>query len=270
MPDSAAVTSFAGQALRALRAALLACLLTPLAASVAAAGSTAAPPWDVAQSALCTTAVQEAERHHHFPPGLLASIAKVESGRPIASTRDIRAWPWSINADGTSLSFDSREQALAWARQGLAGGVRLLDVGCMQVNLQFHPTAFHSLEEAFDPASNVAYAARFLEQLGAETNGDWNRATGMYHSRTPDLAADYRNRVAEMGAGQLAGIGGAEAPYLRALRLPLAGGGVLIVNTHRQPSGHPLHLRSPCEIANVLAPLLHSPPRVSGCGLAAR
>ena len=54
------------------------------------------------------------------------------------------------------------------------------------------------------------------------------------------------------------------------LRLTLAGGGMLVINTHRQPSGRPMHLRSPCEVANILAPLLHSPPRVKGCDLAAR
>lgn len=248
--------------------ALLACLLSPPAAATP-------PPWDVAQSALCTQAVQQAEHAHHFPPGLLAAIAKVESGRPLASTRDIRPWPWTINADGAGLFFDSRDEAIAWARHGLATGVHLLDAGCMQVNLQFHPNAFRSLEEAFDPAANAAYAARFLEQLGAESNGDWNIATGMYHSRTPDLAADYRARVAEMGAGILTGIGGPEPLYQRALRqgtlhLALAGGGMLTVNTRRQPTARPMRLRSSCEVANILAPLLHTAPRVRGCEIAAR
>lgn len=270
MQDSAAVTSFACKALRAVRPAMLAIVMVPLAA---AAGPV--PAWDVTQSALCAAAVQAAERQHHFPPGLLGTIAKVESGRPIATTRDIRAWPWTINADGTGLFFDSRAEAVAWARQGLASGVRLMDVGCMQVNLQFHPAAFRSLEDAFDPTANTAYAARFLEQLGTEANGDWNVATGLYHSHTPELAAGYRARVAEMGAGILTGIGGPEPLYQRALRqgtlhLALAGGGMLVVNTHRQPSGRQARRRSPCEVAHILAPLLHTPPRVSGCALAAR
>ncbi len=235
----------------------------------------AAPAWDVAQAALCTEAVQETEKHHTLPHGLLAAIAKVESGRPIASMGDIRAWPWTINADGAGLFFDSRAAAVAWAKQGLANGVHLMDVGCMQVNLQFHPNAFRSLDEAFDPAANVAYAASFLQQLGTETNGDWNLATGYYHSHTPDLAAAYRNRVAEVGAGILTGIGGPEPLYARALRqgtlrLSLAGGGVLVINTHRQPSGRPQRRLSACEVANMLAPLLNAPPRVTGCRIAAR
>ncbi len=35
----------------------------------------------------------------------------------------------------------------------------------MQVNLGYHPEAFASLEAAFDPRRNVAYATRFLLEL---------------------------------------------------------------------------------------------------------
>jgi hypothetical protein len=276
MQDGTAATRVSWQARHGTWPARLAGVLVALTAQTAgitaagAATADATATWDVAQATLCTTAVQEAEHHQSLPRGLLGTIAKVESGRPISGLSDVRAWPWTINADGTGLFFDSRAAAVAWAEQGLARGVRLMDVGCMQVNLQYHPGAFHSLDEAFDPIANVAYAARFLQQLGTETNGDWNLATGLYHSRTPDLAAAYRNRVAEMGAGILSGIGGPEPLYMRAmrqgtLRLALAGGGVLVVNTHRQPSARPQRRKSACEVASVLAPLLATPPRVNGC-----
>ena len=166
MQDHAAASQFPCKA-RPARRAVLAGLLACCCACCGRRRARPPPaPWDVAQSALCTAAVQEAERHHHLPPGLLGTIARVESGRPIATRANIRAWPWTINADGDGLFFDSRAEAVAWAEQGLADGVRLMDVGCMQVNLQYHPAAFRSLDEAFDPAANAAYAARFLEQLG--------------------------------------------------------------------------------------------------------
>ena len=41
---------------------------------------------------------------------------------------------------------------------GAGRGVRLMDVGCMQVNLQMHPDAFPSLDAAFDPAAIRAHA----------------------------------------------------------------------------------------------------------------
>ena len=54
---------------------------------------------------------------------------------------------------------------------------------------------FASLADAFDPEENADYAARFLRQLYAET-GNWTAAAGLYHSRTPLLAASYRQAVA--------------------------------------------------------------------------
>ncbi len=64
----------------------------------------------------------------------------------------------------------------------------------MQVNLQQHPDAFPSLDAAFDPATNVAYAVRFLQGLREQT-GDWARAAAMYHSATPSIGAEYERKV---------------------------------------------------------------------------
>ena len=64
----------------------------------------------------------------------------------------------------------------------------------MQVNLQQHPNAFATLEDAFDPVMNANYAARFLVDLQRES-GDWVTAAGLYHSRTEALAAPYRDSV---------------------------------------------------------------------------
>jgi hypothetical protein len=64
----------------------------------------------------------------------------------------------------------------------------------MQVNLLYHPTAFASLEEAFDPWHNARYAARFLTALrGADST--WLPAIAAYHSMTPALGTEYRKRV---------------------------------------------------------------------------
>lgn len=57
-----------------------------------------------------------------------------------------------------------------------------------------HPAAFASLDDAFDPASNARYAARFLNQLHAQT-GSWPRAVAGYHSFTPDLGERYAAKV---------------------------------------------------------------------------
>src|SRR5262249_40721 len=72
----------------------------------------------------------------------------------------------------------------------------------MQVDLYYHPDAFASLEAAFDPATNVAYAAKFLNELKAET-GDWGVATQYYHSRTPYIGQAYAGRVTLNGFGKV-------------------------------------------------------------------
>ncbi len=83
--------------------------------------------------------------------------------------------------------------------------MRSIDVGCAQVNLMHHPTAFASLEQAFDPAANADYAARFLKQLwGTTAGGNWMTAAGHYHSQTPELADPYRQQVqTAMASGTL-------------------------------------------------------------------
>ena len=225
--------------------------------------------WAVEQSARCTAAIAAAEQAYQLPAGLLGSIAKVESGRPIDAVNDVRAWPWTIDADGRGLFLDSEAAAVAWAKQGLSQGVRFMDVGCLQVDLQMHPGAFRSVEDAFDPALNADYAARYLRSLQGEAGGNWSVAVGLYHSHTPDLAADYRARVADVGRGILTSIGGPEPLYQRAirqgtLRLALAGGGTLRLNLHRQPTRWPQR-RSACQVASIMAPELSRPPRIAGC-----
>ncbi len=230
----------------------------------------AAPPpdWLAGQSAQCQTAIAVAEAKYKLPPTLLGRIAMVESGRPVPAVGRVQPWPWTIDADGQALFLDSRAAAVAWARLGLQRGVQFIDVGCMQVDLQMHPDAFKSLDEAFDPAANADYAARYLRSLYDEAHGDWNVAVGWYHSHTGDLAADYRDRVAAVGAGILTGIGGPEPLFEAAarqgrLRLAMAGGGMLVLNVHRQPRARPGKAMSRCRVAAELAPLLRS--RVRGC-----
>jgi hypothetical protein len=227
-----------------------------------------APDWLATQSTQCVTAIEAAEAKYKLPPHLLDSIAKVESGRPIPSLGRVQPWPWTIDADGQGFFLDSRAAAIAWARLGLQRGVRFMDIGCMQVDWQLHPDAFKSLDQAFDPTANADYAARYLSALHEEAHGDWNVAVGWYHSHTFDLAADYRDRVAAVGAGILTGIGGPEPLFARAVRegtvrMAMVGGGTLVINVHRQPRRRPGKPLSRCRIALELAPLLSS--RVRGC-----
>ena len=156
--------------------------------------------WAEHQSRLCTVALRLAERRYHLPSGLLVSVARAESGRPIKSLTDVRPWPWTINADGTGLFFDSKAAAISWM-QDQAPNHSLVDVGCMQVDLHYHPNAFISMDDAFDPTANADYAARLLVHLHrSEAHGRWDIAIGLYHSHTSQLAAEFRDRVELLSA----------------------------------------------------------------------
>lgn len=153
-----------------------------------------ASPRTGAEGAGCDAAIRRAELTYRIPDGLLMAIGKAESGRVDAATNSLRPWPWTVNAGGQGMFFDTAVQAVAWVRSSAQTGTPSIDLGCMQVNLLHHPNAFHSLEEAFDPVQNADYAARFLRSL-YDATGSWLTATGYYHSQNTVLADLYRKRV---------------------------------------------------------------------------
>ena len=147
-----------------------------------------------APSALCRAAILQAERSGHVPDRLLDAIAVVESGRRDPVSGAVYPWPWAINAEGVGHWYETKAEAIAAVQALQAQGVRSIDVGCMQVNLMFHPEAFTSLEVAFDPMTNAAFGARFLQQLYNQTNA-WPLAVAAYHSFTPELGSEYARKV---------------------------------------------------------------------------
>jgi hypothetical protein len=142
----------------------------------------------------CRRAIANAERLAGIPPHLLSAIARIESGRRDPETGAIDPWPWSINVEGVDHVYQTKAEVIAAVQNFLATGHHSIDVGCMQVNLMFHPNAFASLDQAFDPKTNAEYAAKFLTQLYHET-GTWEHATANYHSATPEIGAPYERKV---------------------------------------------------------------------------
>jgi len=145
---------------------------------------------------LCTRYLPRYERAYAIPTHLLSAIASTESGRYNESLKMKLPWPWTINAEGKGYFFDSKAEAIAAVRKLQARGIQSIDVGCMQVNLMHHPQAFRSLNEAFEPQNNVAYASSFLRELYQE-NGSWKTAAAYYHSHTPARGTEYVSQVYE-------------------------------------------------------------------------
>ncbi len=138
----------------------------------------------------CTQQFPAQEQANGIPTHLLAAISSVESGRWHDQLGLPLPWPWTINVEGKGYYFDSKAEAVAKTSAFLHQGITSIDVGCMQVNLKHHPHAFRSLEEAFDPAHNVAYGAQFLRS-NYNDEGDWIKATADYHSRTNKQGMEY-------------------------------------------------------------------------------
>nr|WP_294500950.1 lytic transglycosylase domain-containing protein [uncultured Rhodopila sp.] len=143
---------------------------------------------------VCRKAAVAAEQEQGLPPGLLLAIGQQESGRWDAASGAVEPWPYAANAAGEGRLLSSRTEAIGYVTDRQRFGIRSIDVGCFQINLHHHPTAFATLEEAFDPDANARYAARFLKELYAET-GSWEAAVGRYHSSTPGLGDSYKAAV---------------------------------------------------------------------------
>ncbi len=144
--------------------------------------------------AVCGVETAHQERLTGIPDRLLHAISLVESGRWDANRRESFAWPWTVTAEGEGQFLPNKAAAIALVQRLHHEGVTNIDVGCMQVNLQAHPDAFKTLDEAFEPSTNVAFAARFLIDLHDST-GNWPTAGAYYHSQTPPLAAAYKAKL---------------------------------------------------------------------------
>lgn len=142
-------------------------------------------------AALCELAIVNGARRGGVPPEVLYAISLTETGRK--TNGRVRPYPWAINREGKGHWFETREEALAFAKQSLADGRKSFDVGCVQINYRWHGHAFPTIEDMFNPEFTATYAAQFLRNLHDERQS-WSEAAGAYHSLTPDLAAIYRKR----------------------------------------------------------------------------
>ncbi len=180
----------------ALRLAL-ACASCVAAAPAVAAEGAPLPPFSPGDTVICADAARAAERKRGFPLAVLRAIGIAESGRWHDAGRATIAWPWTVTAGGEGRFFTTKAAAIAHVRSLRRNRVRNIDVGCMQVNLMYHPGAFESLEAAFDPGRNAAYAGQFLARL-YDGSRSWSRAVALYHSASRGRGRAYWRRVKKL------------------------------------------------------------------------
>jgi hypothetical protein len=142
----------------------------------------------------CGLAAARAEHEWRLPPGLLAAVGIVESGRRTSAGLPPIIWPWTINAEGRGFYAPSKAVAIDAVRMLRLRGVRLIDVGCFQVDLFYHPLAFETLEQAFEPDANASAAALILISGRFRSTG-WDGAIAAYHSSIPLSGAAYLQKV---------------------------------------------------------------------------
>ncbi|MBR1945244.1 MAG: transglycosylase SLT domain-containing protein [Alphaproteobacteria bacterium] len=145
-------------------------------------------------SLLCLKEAVRLEKRERIKTNLLSAISLVESGRYSKQYPTGVSWPWTVTAEGKGQFFSSKDEALNAVLDLQSKGVENIDVGCMQINLKYHPDAFKSINDALDPVQNVAYAAEFLKRNYRETKS-WGEAATRYHSRNVNKAFKYEDKL---------------------------------------------------------------------------
>jgi|GEM_PF-2720252 len=158
------------------------------------AALTLAVPAHGSVRAVCTTHAAAHERANHIPAGLVQALALAESGRWLKEDQKTKPWPWTVTSGKDSFYLPTKNAAIDKVRELKASGRTNIDVGCMQINLHYHPKAFTNLDEAFDPYTNVAYGTKFLKELRMQTRS-WGKATAFYHSQDRARGNAYRSKV---------------------------------------------------------------------------
>ena len=146
-----------------------------LAAAVAIFMSSVCGPASSAGKNACEREMARAAQKHGVPLGVLYAVGLTETGRG-DSLR-----PYALNINGRSVYDIGKAEAVRMFQTARGEGVKLIDIGCMQINHHYHARHFASLEDMFDPAQNVDYAARFLRQLKMR-EGSWTMAVARYYA----------------------------------------------------------------------------------------
>ena len=149
----------------------------PLARIVIAAliAFTSSAPAIAASANPCEGEMRAAAARYEVPLGVLYAVGLTESGRKDSLQ------PLAMNIAGEAYFATSLDDAIHRFDTAEAAGIKLIDIGCMQINHYFHGSAFASLKGMFDPHANVDYAARFLKGLRRQ-EGSWTLAVARYHA----------------------------------------------------------------------------------------
>jgi soluble lytic murein transglycosylase-like protein len=133
----------------------------------------------------CEREMARAAQLYGIPLGILYAVGLTETGRRGA------LYPYALGAEGQTVFAKNKEDAMASFEAMRHRGVKLIDLGCMQINHYYHGEKFDSVQAMFDPAKNVDYAARFLKEL-KQREGNWTMAVARYNAGPSNQPAQKR------------------------------------------------------------------------------
>lgn len=163
---------------------MIAALLSSLAQAVSAAPNP------------CEPEILRASERYGVPVGILYAVGLTETGNGGSLQ------PNAMNIEGKAVFPQNRGAALATLAEAQSAGARLIDIGCMQINLRYHGAEFASVADMFDPRRNVDYAARFLVDL-KRRHTSWSMAVARYHAG-PDNDPAQKSYVCRVIANMVA------------------------------------------------------------------
>jgi soluble lytic murein transglycosylase-like protein len=153
-----------------------------------------------ADANVCERELVRAAAEHHVPLAMLYAVGMTESGRGGSLA------PYALNIEGRGAYEPDKAAALRAFRKAKRSGAKLIDIGCMQINHYYHSDSFDTLEDMFDPAKNVSYAARFLSEL-KQREGTWTKAIARYHAGPKNLPAQKKYVCRVIGSMVAVGMG---------------------------------------------------------------
>jgi soluble lytic murein transglycosylase-like protein len=133
----------------------------------------------------CERQMARAAQVHGIPLGILYAVGLTETGSRGA------LHPYALGAEGQTVFAKNLDEAMADFEAMRRRGVKLIDLGCMQINHYYHGDKFASVRAMFDPAKNVDYAARFLKEL-KQREGSWTMAVARYNAGPDNQPAQKR------------------------------------------------------------------------------
>lgn len=153
-----------------------------------------------APQGICERELARAAAKYQIPLQILYAVALTESGTGSGLQ------PLMLHIEGKDHLPASLPAALEMFRAANARGVKLIDIGCMQVNWYWHREEFRTLEEIFDPRLNVEQGARFLKEL-RQRHGSWTMAVARYNAGPANTQGQHRYVCRVMKNLVAAGVG---------------------------------------------------------------